>query len=183
MHDTSSFNHTAKLEVLLKRLKGGISWFHWFVGLSILQIALQTGLPFLGIEMPFSVSLGLTFVLIPSVGELTDSVALTLLLNALPIVILAIVAHAARNSLTAYAFGIALMMADLGVYIAIPDWIGIGIHTLALLFLVRGFLALRDIKGMLRLNTLSPRSLISVAVAVGRGATEYPLQNEGVEGS
>ena len=183
MRDTSLFNRTAKPEELLKRIKGGISWFYWFIGLSILQTALQTGLPFFGIEMPFSLGLGLTFVLIPSVYELTNSLALTLILNALPIAILAIVAHLARKSLAAYAFGIALMIADLGVYIAIPDWIGIGIHTLALLFFVRGFLALREVKGTLRPNTLSQRARVSIAIAVGEGITERPLRNEGAERS
>lgn len=182
MHDASLCNRTAKLEVLLKRIKGGISWFYWFIGLSILQIVLQTGLPFLGIDMPLSLGLGLTFVLIPFGYELTNSVTLTLLLNALPIAILAIVAHLARKSLAAYAFGIVLMIADLGVYTAIPDWIGIGIHILALLFFIRGFLALRDRKRMLRLNTLSTQSRVSVAIAGGEGATEHPLRNESAEG-
>lgn len=134
------------LDALRKRMNGGVSWFSWFIGLSILQTILQTGLPVFGIEMPFSLGLGITFLLIPFVYELTGSFALTILLNAVPIAVLAVIAGAARKSLAAYGLGIALMMADFGVYIAMPDWIGIGFHAVALVFFVRGFLALRDMQ-------------------------------------
>lgn len=146
MDNTAVAVHQKTFDALHKRVNGGVSWFSWFIGLSILQIVLQTGLPIFGIQMPFSLGLGVTFILIPFLYELTGSLALTIVINAVPIVVLAIVARAARKSLVAYGLGIALMITDFGVYIAMPDWIGIGFHAVALVFFVRGFLALRDMQ-------------------------------------
>lgn len=181
MDDTSPANRKEAFDASLKRIRRGISWFHWFIGLSILQAVVQTVLLTFGIEMRFSIGLGMTFLLTPFAYELSGGVVPTLLLNAVPIAVLSAIAYFSRTSLVVYAVGLVYMVADLGIYARIRDWIGIGIHLLALVFLVRGFLALRDVHRGRGSSVLSPRALASAAIVVGDESVDRPLQRNGAK--
>jgi hypothetical protein len=119
-------------------VRSGARWFWWIAGLSLVNIVMfQTGT-----KTSFVIGLGITtlsdalFVNAKPIGFLIDAVALGFffLMGWL----------ATQGKLAAFYVGLAVYVADALIYVRFQDWMPVAFHALAIYFIVKGAMALRE---------------------------------------
>jgi hypothetical protein len=138
---------------LEQKLSSGANWFYWVAGLS----AVNSIINFFEMQWNFAVGLGIT--------QLFDGLGMYLRSEGSPYSVLAAVLAASlvvsglffvigvfanRRIVSAFVIGIILYGLDSVLMLLVGDILGIIIHAIALFFIVRGFLAARQ---LLRSNT------------------------------
>ena len=127
---------------LVAKHLSGSAWFFWIAGLSIVNsvaAALDTNWGFL---IGLGVTQAIDAIAKAAGGGFATMIALALdSVAALVFVGLGILAR--RRHLLAYIVGIALFGLDGLLFLVVRDWIGLGFHVFALVFIIRGFLACR----------------------------------------
>ena len=141
----------ADTEELQGQVNSGANWFFWIAGLSLVNSLII----FFDGDRSFAIGLGITQIVDAiasvSVADGASTIVKTLALVFDVIVIAVFVGFGflgrARH-LWAFIVGIALFALDSLIFVIAFDFIGIAIHALALFFLVRGMLAVRQINAM-----------------------------------
>jgi len=119
-------------------VRASARWFWWIAGLSLVNVVLfQTGS-----KTSFVMGLGITaisdalFASNKPVGFVIDAIALGfLLLMGL---------QASRGKLWAFYLGVAVYALDALIYVGAQDWMPVAFHALAIFFIVKGAISLRQ---------------------------------------
>lgn len=115
----------------------GARWFWWIAGLSLVNSVLMHG----GSDTSFVIGLGFTLI--------ADSLFQELKIVAFVIDALAIGGifglgwFAGKGHTWAFIVGIVLYSLDALIYVPLQAWMSVGFHIFALVFIVKGMLALR----------------------------------------
>jgi hypothetical protein len=133
---------------LSQSYRNGANWFYWIAGLTIATSLIG----FFGGGWRFLIGLGTTQIIdaaaeaaAPAAGSGPKVVALVLdLLVTGTFVVFGVLAG--KRLLWAYILGMVLFFLDGLVALVIEDWIGLVAHGVILFFLVRGFMAGRDLE-------------------------------------
>ncbi len=141
-----------RVAALTARVRGGASWFYWIAALSVINSVV---IHFNG-QWGFAVGLGITQVfdaIAMGVGQAGGSGAgmiATVIALGFDVFAAAVVALfgflAAREKGWAFIVGGALYAMDGLIFLVVQDWMGLGLHALALFFIANGFLALRELR-------------------------------------
>jgi len=141
---------TAELE---QKLSSGANWFYWIAGLS----AVNSIANFFEAQWNFAVGLGITQffdglgIFLRSEGTSTPILAAILIMSLVVAGLFFVIGvFANRRIITAFVIGIIIYGADSLLMLLFMDILGIIIHAIALFFIIRGFLAARQ---LLRSNT------------------------------
>jgi hypothetical protein len=142
------------------RLKSGASWFYWIAGLSAINSLIYIS----GSEWSFLAGLGLT--------QLADAFVDVALENGAPSALKAVAIifnfilvgifglfgyYANKRFSTAFIVGIVLYTLDGILLLLLGVWASAGFHLFALFFIVRGFLACRELSSLnAALGTMPP---------------------------
>ena len=114
-------------------------WFWWIAGLSVLNIVLFQS----GSQTNFVVGLGITAL---SDVAFAGNKPIGFVIDALVVgFFLWMGAQASRGRLWAFYVGIAVYTLDALIYLTFKDWMPVAFHGLALFFIMKGVLALRQI--------------------------------------
>jgi hypothetical protein len=114
-------------------------WFWWIAGLSVVNIVLFQS----GSQTSFVVGLGITalsdvaFATNKPIGFVIDALAVGFFLW--------MGAQGSRGKLWAFYVGLAVYTLDALIYLSFKDWMPVGFHVLAIFFIMKGVLALRQI--------------------------------------
>ncbi len=129
------------------RLASGANWFYWIAGLSLVNALAHS----FGSNWSFALGLGITQVLtamiIPEAGEAAGTIPAILgwILMVALIGLFAFFGWVSRKpSLVVFVIGMSLFALDGAIFIFASDWLGVGLHVLALYFLWQGFVAARE---------------------------------------
>ena len=147
--DNNDYGHHAELST---RFASGANWFYWIAGLTLVTSLI--GL--LGGSWGFALSLGITQVIdglalyaTESFGEAPKVIAIVL-----DILITAMFVGfgylANKRHMWAYLTGMIVFLLDSLISIAIYDLLGIIIHGFALVMMIRGYIAGRDLLALER---------------------------------
>lgn len=133
---------------LRQKLSSGANWFYWIAGLSLVNSLAN----FFEANWNFAIGLGITQVFdglgyyLRSEGY-AASISVSLLVVSIVIAglffLLGVFAN--RGLLTAFIFGIVIYFLDSLLMLYAGDVLGIIIHVIALFFIIRGFLAARQL--------------------------------------
>ncbi|HEY0429202.1 MAG TPA: hypothetical protein VGC76_15585 [Pyrinomonadaceae bacterium] len=144
---------TADKIELLSRIRSGAGWFYWIAGLSIINSAILL----FGGRLNFIIGLGFTqlvdgILIGASGGEPGNVGVLRIIGFVLDLVIAGIFiligVFSAQAQVWAFLVGIIFYSLDAVLYLLIGDFLPFGFHVFALFFIVRGFLAARQIKAV-----------------------------------
>ncbi len=133
---------------LQQKLSSGANWFYWIAGLSIVNSLFN----FFEAQWNFAIGLGITQ-FFDAIGVYLRSEGASQMISVGIFVIALVIAglffvlgvFANRRILTAFVFGIVLYFADGILMLYFGDILGIIIHVVALIFIIRGFLAARQL--------------------------------------
>lgn len=132
---------------LTQSYKSGANWFYWIAGLTLLTSVI--GLT--GGEWRFFLSLGTTQIIdaiaygaASELGEATKVIAIVLDIF-ITAMFVAFGVLANKRLFWAYIVGMVVFFMDGLVSLAIFDWLGAGMHVLALFFMFRGYQAGRQL--------------------------------------
>jgi len=134
---------------LRQKLSSGANWFYWIAGLSVINSIAN----FFEANWNFAVGLGITQFFdglgiylrsegsgqMISAGLLSASIVVAGMFFLLGV-------FANRQVLTAFVFGIVVYFFDALLMLIFSDFLGIIIHVIALIFIIRGFLAARQLR-------------------------------------
>src|SRR5687767_15059213 len=144
--DYNNFDNVRHAE-LTQSYKSGANWFYWIAGLTIVTSIIAFG----GGGVRFLISLGITQV-IDGVAEVISTEGLgaakvvALVVSLLISAVFVIFGYLANQKmLWAYIAGMVLFALDGVLSLVVQDWIGVVAHGVVLFFLVRGFLAGREL--------------------------------------
>ena len=119
-------------------IRSAARWFWWIAGLSLVNVVMfQTGS-----KGSFVVGLGITalsdvlFANSKSVGFAIDAIAIGFFLW--------MGSQASRGKLWAFYVGLVVYSLDALIYLNVQDWMPVAFHGLAIFFIGRGALALRE---------------------------------------
>jgi hypothetical protein len=169
--DQDLSEHAAQVAFLEKKIslqrsmKGGLGWFYWIAGLSLIN----TVVFFFGGSITFVVGLGITqfidgFVIAFSemVGDQL-SILVRLIGFGLDLAVAGIFVLIGRLGLKGYRWivyiGMALYALDALIFLAFKIWIGVAFHGLALVGLWRGLAAQKELR---KYDQLSVREVPSI---------------------
>ena len=113
-------------------------WFWWIAGLSLVNIVLNRT----GSELNFVLGLGIT-ALSDAVFASSQPIALVIDTLALAFFV-GIGAQAQLGRLWAFYLGTVAYALDALIYLRVQDWMPVGFHALAIFFIVKGILSLRQ---------------------------------------
>ena len=149
-YDNIAVGSDPQLELRVKR---GANWFYWVVGLSVVN-----SLAFVaGAKIQFLGGLGVT--------ELADAVidvtvrqgapgglrAVSVVFDLVAVVGFALAGYFANKlSRTAFLIGIVVYAIDTVIVLLLGDWFMTAFHVFALYQLIRGFLACRELKAIMK---------------------------------
>ena len=130
------------------QMKSGANWFYWIAGLSLVNSAIYA----FGGDISFILGLGVTQ-MIEGVTDAAIAEGLPSLLKGVAIVINLIITgmfalfgyYANKGVAVAFIVGIGLYILDGLLYLAVGSILAAGFHVFALFFIVRGFLASRQV--------------------------------------
>ena len=127
--------------------KSGANWFYWIAGLTLITSIMSLT----GGEWRFFLSLGTTQIIdavayaaANDLGEAPKVVAIVLDIS-ITAMFVAFGVLAIKRQFWAYIAGMVVFLLDGLVSLAISDWLGAGMHVLALFFMFRGFQAGRQL--------------------------------------
>ena len=132
---------------VMQRYRSGASWFYWIAGLSMITSIIT----YSGGNWRFLISLGTTQVIDGIAQALSTELggAPQIIALVLDVILTGIFVFfgvlASKKLLWAYILGMAVFGIDGLVSLLIQDFIGVIAHVVVLIFLVRGFLAGRDL--------------------------------------
>jgi len=136
-----------KLSELYQSYKSGANWFYWIAGLSLVTSIIAVG----GGDWRFLISLGTTQVIDAFADVLSNELGgatkvigfvLDIFITALFIVFAVL---AGKKQLWAYMAGMVIFLLDGLVSLVVQDFIGVLAHGFVLFFLVRGYMAGREL--------------------------------------
>ena len=116
----------------------GARWFWWIAGLSLVNTVMVHS----GAEISFVIGLGFTLIAdamfqsLKPIAFAIDAVALG--------VFFLFGMLAAKGRMWAFVTGIVFYVLDAGIYLVFQDWMPLAFHGLALFYLVKATVALRD---------------------------------------
>ena len=123
---------------VLPAVRSGARWFWWIVGLSIVNIAMFQA----GNNTSFVMGLGITAV---SDGLFVNHKVVGFVVDAIALGFFAFVGlQAQRGRLWAFYSGIAVYALDALIYAAVQEWTPVAFHCLAIYFIGKGTMALRN---------------------------------------
>lgn len=136
---------TTELE---QKLSSGANWFYWIAGLSVVNSLAN----FFELGWNFAVGLGITQffdglgIYLRSEGSTTPVLAGILVMSLVIAGLFFVIGvFANRRIITAFVIGIIIYVADSALMLLVGDILGIIIHAIALFFIIRGFLAARQL--------------------------------------
>jgi hypothetical protein len=137
---------------LSDRYRSGANWFYWIAGLTLVTSVISL----LGGGWRFFLSLGITQIVdgiavlaSENLGEATKVIALVI--DIFITAVFAGVAYlAGKKQFWAYLVGMILFGLDALLSIVIFDWIGIIVHGIVLVLMIRGYLAGREMVALER---------------------------------
>lgn len=133
---------------LEQRMKNGANWFYWIAGLSLVNSLLF----FFGAQVSFLGGLGISLVVDALVGGAIEAGGPTVLrivavtINLVFLAAFAFFGYYAGNRFGgAFLVGIILYLLDSVLVLLFGDYLMAGFHAFALFFIVRGYLACRNL--------------------------------------
>lgn len=146
-NEQTAENASGALE-LEQKLSSGANWFYWIAGLS----AVNSIINFFELQWNFAVGLGITQffdglgMYLRSEGSSTAVLAAILVMSLVVAGLFFVIGvFANRRIITAFVIGIILYGLDSVLMLLVGDILGIIIHAIALFFIIRGFLAARQL--------------------------------------
>ena len=113
-------------------------WFWWIAGLSVVNIVLFQS----GSDTNFVVGLGITAV---SDVVFASNKPIGFVIDALVVgFFLWMGAQGSRGKLWAFYVGLAVYTLDALIYVSFKDWMPVAFHALAIFFIMKGVMALRQ---------------------------------------
>lgn len=142
---------------LAARAKSGANWFYWIAALSVIN-----GIAFVaGANYHFLAGLGLTeiadAVIAASIEQGASSALrfVSLIFNLILVISFALIGYfAGKFFKTAFLLGIVAYLVDALVVLLIGDYFMAGFHAFALFFIIRGFLACRELTAYHQANKI-----------------------------
>jgi len=141
-----------------QRVNAGANWFYWIAGMTLVN----SFEAYSGSHFRFVIGLGTTQVLdvLASASHLS-SFAFTI--DAIVIVICAIVGQYARDSRLVYITGMIAYALDTLIFLILRDMLGFGFHGFALWNLLRGVRAFEQLKNRARPG--APEGTVAIGAA------------------
>ena len=142
MDETGAIQHRLQLE---QRFRSGANWFFWIAGLSLLNSVMLHS----GSNWSFIVGLGITrlidaVALNSATGPMATAIALALdAFVAGFFVLFGVLAR--KRYIAAFVIGMILYAADGLLFLMVKDWLSMGFHVLALVFIFKGLTACREL--------------------------------------
>ena len=131
------------------KTKSGASWFYWIGGLSLINSAAFV----FGANFHFLAGLGLTEIADALIAASIDQgappaiKAISIVFDLILVIGFALAGHFANKLFTAaFTIGIVVYIADALLVLLLGDLFSAGFHAFALFFIIRGFLACRELK-------------------------------------
>lgn len=132
----------------LAQVKSGANWFYWIAGLSLVNSAIYA----FGGDISFILGLAVTQ-LVEGVADAAIAEGLPSMLKVVAVVVSLLISgvfalfgyYANKGMAAAFIVGIGLYVLDGLLYLALGSLFAAGFHVFALFFIVRGFLASRQI--------------------------------------
>jgi hypothetical protein len=158
-------------ELELRKVRSAVSWLFWIGALSLLN----SGLAALGIGISYAMGLGSAHI-VAAVGDYFGSAWISLGANVtLSIAFLVVGALAWQGRPWVLGPALAVYVADAIISALFQQWITVGLHGLALLFLVPGFIASFSARGIELTNRVwITHGVVSIVLAgVGFGAFRF----------
>lgn len=146
--ETENQAYAAQCLKLLGSTKSGASWFFWIAGLSVVNavVLLAEG------GWRFLIGLGLTDLVVELFGPGNWSALFFALIIAGMYVLFGFMGRKRRT--WGFVVGIVMYSLDALLLLPIRDWLSIGFHVFALVFIIPGLIA------CIRLNKLDPMKFI-----------------------
>jgi hypothetical protein len=128
----------AAIAASLPGVISGARWFWWIAGLSVVNIVMFQS----GSDTSFVIGLGMTAMsdALFSEAKMTGFVIDAIILGFFALMGL----YAQRGKLVAFYAGIAVYILDALIYVSVQDWMSVAFHGLAIFYLVKGAMALRE---------------------------------------
>jgi hypothetical protein len=130
------------------RMKGGANWFYWIAGLSVVNSLVYMS----GSEWSFLAGLGVTQIAEALVDVAIESgapsamKAIALVFSLIAVVVFGLFGYYSnKRYATVFAIGIVLYMLDGLLLLVLGVFASAGFHAFALFFMIRGFLACREL--------------------------------------
>lgn len=149
---------TGRVE-LEQRMKGGSNWFYWVAGLSLVNSIIFA----MGSQVSFLGGLGFALVMDVFVNEIIESGGppllriVAILFNFALFAVFAFLGYyAGKQFQGAFIAGIILYLLDGLLVLLFGDYLMAGFHAFALIFIVRGYLACRDLSQPIVNSSESP---------------------------
>ncbi|HEV8691531.1 MAG TPA: hypothetical protein VGQ91_14620 [Ideonella sp.] len=116
-------------------------WFWWIAGLSLVNTALFHA----GSNLNFVIGLGMTTIAsVVFAGNLPVAIGLA----AVTIGFYFLMGwYAQRGKLWAFYVGIVVYVLDALIYVKFEDWMSVGFHALAIFFISKGIVRVRELQG------------------------------------
>lgn len=141
------YNDYAQHAALNESYKSGANWFYWIAGLTLITSIMSL----LGGGWRFFLSLGTTqlidaiaYAAAGDLGEATKVIAMVLDIFIIAMFV-AFGVLANKRQFWVYMLGMVVFGLDGLVSLVISDWLGAGMHVLALVFMFRGYQAGRQL--------------------------------------
>jgi hypothetical protein len=157
---------SARYAELNQRYASGANWFYWIAGLTIITSLIA----FFGGGLRFLFSLGITQI-IDGVGEaisLEVSGAAKIVALVLDLLVTGLFVGlgwlANRKMLGAYIFGMVAFMLDGLLSLLVADWLSVLAHGFVIFYLIRGFIAGRDLAVLEKSTSSQPTPQVEPAI-------------------
>ena len=132
----------------LAQMKSGANWFYWIAGLSLVNSAIYA----FGGEISFILGLAVTQ-LVEGIADAAIAEGLPSMVKGVAVVVSLLISgvfalfgyFANKGMAAAFVVGIGLYLLDGLLYLALGSMFAAGFHVFALFFIVRGFLASRQV--------------------------------------
>jgi hypothetical protein len=129
-------------KALESQRRSGGQWFYWIAGLSLINSALALA----GQDWRFILGLGVTQL----VQELTqESGTAGIKAGIVGLAVIGLFAVIGQRAIQGYRWafllGTALFALDGAIFLLVQDWVGVGFHAFALIMILRGYSAARQL--------------------------------------